>query len=88
MSYANNSNNISKTSNNNINITQDNKISYSFKGQNNNNAYPDSDICNALDCFEKATMCIKINAGKFGDISLRVCSNCVSKFKTSSIAQK
>ena len=37
-------------------------------------------ICEALDCFEQATIEIKINAGKFGKIPLFLCKKCISKF--------
>jgi hypothetical protein len=38
-------------------------------------------VCQAVDCEEKATKQIEIAAGKFGIIVLSVCSNCVEKFR-------
>jgi hypothetical protein len=37
-------------------------------------------ICEALDCSEYATKVITVDAGKFGNISISVCANCISKF--------
>ena len=37
-------------------------------------------ICEALGCFEQATIEIKITAGKFGKIPLFLCKKCISKF--------
>ena len=38
-------------------------------------------VCQAVDCEEKATHRIEITAGKFGTIVLSVCSKCVGKFQ-------
>ena len=38
--------------------------------------------CEALDCFNQATIEIKIDARKFGKISLFLCKNCLPKFAT------
>jgi hypothetical protein len=46
--------------------------------QQHTNKY--SDTCNALDCKEKATIEIKIDAGKFGKIHLFLCKECLPKF--------
>ncbi|MDF2736467.1 MAG: hypothetical protein K0S93_323 [Nitrososphaeraceae archaeon] len=37
-------------------------------------------ICEALECFDQATIEIRIDAGKFGKIPLFLCKQCVSKF--------
>jgi hypothetical protein len=39
-------------------------------------------ICEALGCSHNATKVISVEAGKFGAISISVCTNCVSKFVT------
>ena len=41
---------------------------------------PNKQICEALGCFEQATIEIKINAGKFGKIPLFLCKKCIPKF--------
>ena len=46
--------------------------------QQHTNKY--SDICNALECKEKATIEIEIDAGKFGKITLCLCEHCLPKF--------
>ena len=40
-------------------------------------------ICEANGCKNNATEEIKINGGKFGQISLFLCEECISKFKES-----
>ncbi|MGI9010157.1 MAG: hypothetical protein ACR2F1_03095 [Nitrososphaeraceae archaeon] len=37
-------------------------------------------ICEANGCYENAIHEIKIDAGKFGKISLFLCANCIPKF--------
>lgn len=37
-------------------------------------------ICNALGCKEKAIKEIKLEVGKYGQISLFLCSTCIPKF--------
>ena len=37
-------------------------------------------ICEALYCFDQATIEIKIDAGQFGKISLFLCQECLPKF--------
>jgi uncharacterized protein YlaI len=37
-------------------------------------------ICEAIDCFNEATLEVKIDVGKFGKISLFLCKNCIPKF--------
>lgn len=37
-------------------------------------------ICNALECYEKATEDIRISAGYFGIKTLKVCKKCSKKF--------
>lgn len=39
------------------------------------------DICNALECNNKATQTVSINAGSFGTITLNVCKNCIGLFE-------
>lgn len=39
------------------------------------------DTCNKLECKNLATDEIKISAGRFGIITLRVCKDCISIFK-------
>ena len=39
------------------------------------------DICNAFGCSDQATETIDVSAGKFGTISLKVCSTCLKKFQ-------
>jgi hypothetical protein len=39
------------------------------------------DVCQAFGCCEKAVREIKVDAGKFGTITLLVCANCVEKFR-------
>jgi hypothetical protein len=38
-------------------------------------------ICAASGCLDSATERIKVNAGKFGTITLNVCSKCVRIFE-------
>jgi hypothetical protein len=38
--------------------------------------------CEALDCLNEAIIEIKIDAGKFGNIPLLVCKNCLPRFST------
>lgn len=38
-------------------------------------------LCEAFDCNSKATAQVQVNAGKFGNITLNVCKDCVSKFE-------
>ena len=54
---------------NNTSIT-DNKIAKEVNKQ----------ICEALDCFEQATIELKIDVGKFGKIPLFLCKECLPKF--------
>lgn len=37
-------------------------------------------VCDALECYEKATENIRISAGYFGIITLKVCKECSKKF--------
>jgi hypothetical protein len=37
-------------------------------------------ICEARNCYKEATNIIKVNAGKFGYITLSLCSQCVDDF--------
>ena len=36
--------------------------------------------CNASGCQEKGTIELKVNAGRFGQVTLFVCPKCVGKF--------
>lgn len=49
---------------------------------NNNNIILESNnlICESNGCLEKATDEIKLDAGKFGKISLFLCKKCIPKF--------
>ena len=40
------------------------------------------EICNAISCNEKSSVKLDIDCGNFGDLTIYVCNNCVSKFKT------
>ena len=50
-----------------------------------NQQYLDSninkDICECVDCYNKATTTIEVQVGTLGVISLILCVNCVSKFQ-------
>jgi hypothetical protein len=37
--------------------------------------------CNAAGCNAKGSVELKVNAGKFGMVTLFLCSNCVGKFQ-------
>jgi hypothetical protein len=37
--------------------------------------------CNAADCDKLGEIEIKVPAGKFGDVTLFICNNCVGKFR-------
>jgi hypothetical protein len=39
------------------------------------------DICNKIECKNSATETVKLSAGSFGIITLRVCKECISIFK-------
>ena len=39
------------------------------------------ECCNAFGCFNPASETIEVSAGKFGIISLKVCSLCLKKFQ-------
>ena len=39
------------------------------------------DICNKVECINLATDEVKLSAGSFGIITLRVCKECISIFK-------
>lgn len=41
---------------------------------------PNKNICDASDCLARATESIKLNAGKFGIITLKVCKECSKLF--------
>lgn len=45
------------------------------------------DICNAIECTNLATNIVSINAGSFGIVDLKVCSNCVNIFQSDRKAQ-
>lgn len=46
----------------------------------------DIDICcYRYGCFNKSTEKIEVNAGSFGNISLKLCPQCVTKFKPQEI---
>jgi hypothetical protein len=47
----------------------------------NNDNELNKDNCNAFECFNKATEKIEVKAGKFGIISLNLCSACIEKFQ-------
>jgi hypothetical protein len=51
---------------------------------NNNNIILEANnlICESNGCLEKATDEIKLDAGKFGKISLFLCKQCIPKFTT------
>lgn len=51
---------------------------------NNNTTHSkvNNSVCEALGCYENATEKIDVNVGKFGIISLSICTNCVGKFVT------
>jgi hypothetical protein len=38
-------------------------------------------ICEAVGCFEKATIDIKVKAGQGKDIMLSLCKDCINKFE-------
>ena len=38
-------------------------------------------ICEAVGCFEKATIDIKVEVGQGKEITLNVCKDCVKKFE-------
>lgn len=38
-------------------------------------------ICNAIDCTSLATDEVKLKAGTYGIITLKVCKNCIEIFK-------
>ena len=40
-----------------------------------------NDICEAVGCFEKATIDIKVEVGQGKEITLNVCKDCVKKFE-------
>jgi hypothetical protein len=40
-----------------------------------------SDVCEAVGCFAKATLMIEVKVGERGFIPLSLCSRCVSKFE-------
>jgi hypothetical protein len=40
-----------------------------------------SNVCEAIGCFAKATVSIKVKVGERGKISLSLCNKCVSKFE-------
>lgn len=46
----------------------------------NNDPAPNNYICEGVGCFEAATDRIKVKAGTLGEISLLLCTDCVSKF--------
>ncbi len=48
---------------------------------NKDNELNNKEICNAFECFNKATEKIEVKAGKFGIISLNLCSVCIEKFQ-------
>jgi hypothetical protein len=52
----------------------------SKEGQKNN-----KNICDAFGCFSEATDKLGVSAGKFGTITLRLCSKCVTIFKESAV---
>jgi hypothetical protein len=45
------------------------------------------EICNVYHCQKKATENIKISAGKFGEITLNLCSGCTLLFATKEAAK-
>jgi hypothetical protein len=40
----------------------------------------DTKTCDAIDCISEPTEKIQVSAGKYGFITLFVCSKCISKF--------
>lgn len=50
-------------------------------------AYKD-DCCNAFGCFNQSTEKLDVSAGKFGVISLNVCSKCIDIFKSEPSSSK
>jgi hypothetical protein len=48
---------------------------------NDNKADANNFICEATDCFEKATNKVVIKVGSLGVITLLLCSNCVPEFQ-------
>ena len=41
----------------------------------------DYDICEAIDCHEKAIRTVDVNAGSYGVIRIFLCKDCIHKFK-------
>lgn len=39
-------------------------------------------VCETYECKNEATEVIKVNFGKFGNITLNLCKNCISKFES------
>jgi hypothetical protein len=40
-----------------------------------------SDVCEAVNCFDKATIHLEVRIGHKGTISLSLCNDCVGKFR-------
>jgi len=56
---------------------------------NNYNALESNKIvCEAIDCLSFATKEIKVSAGKFGFITLNVCSKCIDIFISETSSSK
>lgn len=43
--------------------------------------YQNKKICDGFDCNAKATKEAKVDAGKFGTLTLFLCANCIRKFE-------
>jgi hypothetical protein len=53
---------------------------------NNTEKSSNKDICNAFGCSNHAEKEVNVNAGRFGIISLNVCSKCVDIFKNENVS--
>ena len=54
---------------------------HDFKTVDKTNEEVDKNICNKIECKNLATDEVKLSAGSFGIITLRVCKECISFFK-------
>ena len=54
---------------------------HDFKTEDKTNEEVDKNICNKIECKNLATDEVKLSAGSFGIITLRVCKKCISIFK-------
>ena len=63
------------------NSTRDNLKYAGKKSQTYDQLINQRITCNAAGCNRIGTIELKVPAGKFGDVTLFVCSKCVAKFK-------